>query len=88
MDTHHIKEEVEKNIEKLATLRDEVKLRLHLASLDAKTEWDEKLSPKVFEVEQAAKNITESTRSTAMELVAKMEDFLARLRDSGPHSTH
>ena len=88
MDTHHIKEEVDKNIEKLATLRDEVKVRLHLASLDAKQEWDEKLSPRMFEVEQAAKNVTESTRSTARELVAKMEDFLARLRDSAPHSKH
>lgn len=86
--TQHIKEEVDKNVEKLQTLRDEVKVRLHLASLDAKKEWDETLSPKLFEVEQAAKNITESTRSTANELVAKLEDFLARLRDKEPHSTH
>ena len=88
MDTHQIKEEVDKNIEKLETLRDEVKVRLHLASLDAKKEWDETLSPKLFEVEQAAKNITEGTRSTAKELVAKLEEFLVRLRDKEPHSTH
>ena len=65
-----------------------MKVRLHLASLDAKKEWDETLSPKLLEVERAAKNITESTRSTARELVAKFEDFLARLRDKEPHSTH
>jgi len=88
MNTQDIKEEVDKNIDRLTALRDEVKLKLHLASLEAKTEWDEKLSPKVFEVEQAAKNITESTRSTAQELVAKLEDFLARLRDVAPHSSN
>jgi len=88
MHTHPIKEEVDKNIERLETLRDEVKVRLHLASLDAKKEWDETLSPKLLEVERSAKHITESTRSTAKELVAKLEDFLARLRDKEPHSTH
>jgi hypothetical protein len=62
-----------------------VKVRLHLASLDARQEWDEKLSPRLFEVEQAAKNITESTRSTARELVEKLEDFLARLKANAPH---
>lgn len=76
MDTHIIKEEVDKNIERLVALRDEVKLKLHLASLEAKTEWDEKLSPKVFEVEQAAKNVTETTRETAKDLVSKVEHFL------------
>lgn len=79
MDTQNIKHEVDKNIERLQELRDEVKLKLHLATLDAKTEWDEKLSPKVFEVEQAAKQMTEQTRATAKELVEKVEKFLARL---------
>ncbi len=88
MHTHQIKEEVDRNVERLQTLRDEVKVRIHLASLDAKKEWDEVLSPKLFDVEQSAKNITESTRSTAKELVAKLEDFLARIRDKEPHSTH
>ncbi len=89
MDTHHIKEEVDKSIEKLAVLRDEVKLQLHLASLDAKQEWDETLEPKIFEVEEAAKHVTESTRSTAKELIARLEDFLVRMRESGgPRSTH
>jgi hypothetical protein len=88
MHANQIKEEVDKNIQRLETLRDEVKVRLHLASLDAKKEWDETLSPKLLEVEQTAKSITESGRSAAMELVAKLEDFLARLRDKEPHSTH
>ena len=88
MDTHQIKEEVDKNIQRLETLRDEVKVRLHLASRDAKKEWVETLSPKLLEVEQTAKNITESGRSAAKELVTKLEEFLSRLSDKEPHSTH
>jgi alcohol dehydrogenase class IV len=88
MHTHYIKEEVDKSIAKLMTLRDEVKVQLHLASLDAKKEWDEKLAPKVFEVETSAKNITESTRSTAKELIARLEEFLVHLREKAPPSKH
>src|SRR4051812_11963864 len=95
MDTHQIKEEIDKNIAKLATLRDEVKVKLHLASLDAKQEWDEKLAPRVVEVEQLAANITESSRSTLKELLAKVEDFVVHLKDDrgakgggAPTSTH
>ena len=80
MDTEHIKEEVDKNLEKLRTLRDEVRVQLHLASLDAKQEWDEKLSPKVLELEQAAKEMSESTRARTRELVDRVEKYLANLR--------
>jgi hypothetical protein len=76
MNSDQIKNEVDKNLQRLETLRDEVKLKLHLATLDAKQEWDDKLAPRVVEVEEAAKNITESTRSTLSELVSKIEDFV------------
>ena len=88
MDTHHLKAEVEKNLEKLETLRDEVKLKLHLATLDAKKEWDDKLSPRVLEIQSSAREITESSRSGLNELIARMEDFLARLRDGSNQSNH
>jgi hypothetical protein len=92
MDTHQIKAEVDKNLEKLSAMRDEVKLKIHLASLDAKKEWDEKLAPKVRDMESSAKTMTDQSRSALNELVAKMEQFLVRLRKDGkdrpPHSTH
>ncbi len=88
MDTHQFKVEVEKNLEKLQTLRDEVKLKLHLATLDAKKEWDEKLSPRVVDIERSAKEITESSRSALSELVARLEDFLARLKGGSGKSDH
>lgn len=80
MNTNDIKVEVEKGLSKLSGLADEVKVQLHLASLDAKKEWDDTLSPKLFEVEQSAKALTESSRETVNELVAKVEDFLGRLK--------
>ncbi len=80
MNTDDIKQEFEKGLTKLTELRDEVKIQLHLASLDAKKEWDDTLSPKLFEVEQSAKNFSESSRTTVNDLVAKVEDFLGRIK--------
>lgn len=91
MTTHHPKEEVESSIfDRITTLRDEVKLQLHLASLDAKKEWDEKIEPRVLELEDAAKNFTESSPAAAKvkELVTRIEEFLAGLRSEPPQSTH
>lgn len=76
MNSATIRTEVDKNLQKLETLRDEVKLKLHLATREAKQEWDDKLAPRVLEVEQAAKNITEASRSTLSDLVAKVEGFV------------
>ena len=88
MRTEQIKEEVDKNLERLRTLRDEIRVQLHLASLDAKQEWDEKLAPKLFEVEQSAKEKSEPARMKAKELVDKLEEFLEHLREKMPHSRH
>lgn len=86
MDTHRLKEEIEKKLSHLATLRDEVKVKLHLATLDAKKEWDERLEPRLFEMEQAAKHITEATHGKLSELIGKVEEFLVPLRAKGEHA--
>lgn len=87
MNTDDIKAEVEKGLSKLTGLADEVKVQLHLASLDAKKEWDETLSPKLFEVEQSAKSLGESSRETVNDLVSRVEDFLGRLKPGAKGDT-
>lgn len=87
MDTEQIKAEVDKNVEKLEALKDEARLQAHLASLDAKKEWDEKIEPRLLEAEQAAKSFTESSRTAVKEAITKLEDFLHRLHGKPPHST-
>jgi len=88
----NIKEEVQANVDKILQLRDEAKLQLHLASREARTEWDEKLAPRISEIEDKARAIAESPRSGLSELVHKLEDFLVRLKpgtsETPPHSVH
>ncbi len=81
MDTTNIKAEIEKNFNKLVGLRDDVKVRLHLASLDAKQEWDDKIAPHVLNAETAAKNLSDSSKATVEDAIAKVQSFLGKLRD-------
>ncbi len=59
MQTTELKDELQKGLEHLKSLRDEVRVRLHLAGMDAKDEWN-KLEPHLFDVEQKLKKIRES----------------------------
>lgn len=78
MNTTTIKAEVEKSIEKLVGMRDEVRVRLHLASLDARQEWTT-VAPHVLEAESAAKSLTEASRAKVQDAIAKVEAFLGKL---------
>lgn len=84
-----VKNEVTKGLEKLTTLRDEVKLHIHLASLDAKQEWNDKLEPKINEVSKevssSAQTASDASKAAIHDLVTKVESFYAKLR--GPNAS-
>lgn len=68
------------NLVKLATLRDEIKLHIHLAAMDIKQEWNDKLEPKVLEAEQSARELTDASKHAVQDLVGKLEAFVKRVR--------
>jgi hypothetical protein len=81
-----VKNEVTKGLEKLTTLRDEVKLHLHLASLDAKQEWNDKLEPRINEVQSTAHQVGDASRAAVHDLLTRVEGFYAKLRGAGSAS--
>jgi cob(I)alamin adenosyltransferase len=86
--TADVKNEVSKNLEKLATLRDEAKLHIHLATLDAKQEWAEKLEPRINELQDTAHQLSETSKEKVYDVVKTVEDFVARLRNKPAASRH
>lgn len=74
--TTELKQEVQKTIALLTTLRDEVRVNLHLAGLDARDEWN-KLEPHIIELEKAAEHATEATRTALADLVRRVKAFRA-----------
>jgi DNA repair exonuclease SbcCD ATPase subunit len=74
-----LKNELKKNLSHLQTLRDEVRVRLHLASMDLKDQWN-KLEPHLADVEKKAADATEASRNLLEDAVKKIEKFRASLQ--------
>jgi hypothetical protein len=70
-----IKSTLAKDLERLQTLRDEVRVRLHLASMDAKTEWRKIEDEHLLGVEKAASDVTEASRDLVGKAISKVEAF-------------
>ncbi len=66
----------------LQTLRDEIRVRVHLAGMDAKDSWSE-LEPRLSALEAQAKeasgNAAHALRQTAAELATALKNLRARL---------
>ncbi len=71
--TDEIRTEITKTVNLLRTLRDETKVKVHLAGMDIKTAWNE-LQPKLedaeLNVERAAEHASQATLD-AMKATAK-----------------
>jgi hypothetical protein len=79
--THDLKAEMKKSLELLATLRDEVRVQLHLGGLDAKKRWDD-LQPQLHTVERAAREATDASHKLVSDSVKALEDLRASIRES------
>lgn len=67
--------EVRSDLETLATLRDEIRVRMHLAGMEIKDRWRE-LDKEVYSLEKAASTaLTEATRAALKETITRLEKF-------------
>lgn len=67
-----MKSEMQKNLDLMLTLRDEIRVRLHLAGMEAKDEWN-KLEPKLIEIEKIAHDFTETTATAISDAVFRLK---------------
>ncbi|HKO90883.1 MAG TPA: hypothetical protein VJU61_07020 [Polyangiaceae bacterium] len=77
------KEETKKVVSDLQTLRDEIRLKLHLAGAEGRDAWN-KLEPQLEQFEQKVEATTEAAvgelRSAGTELKANFERLVKSLR--------
>jgi hypothetical protein len=77
------KEETQKVVSDLQTLRDEIRLKVHLAGAEGRDAWN-KLEPQLEQFEQRLESTTEAAieelRSAGTELKANFERLYERLR--------
>ncbi len=75
---NELKKELEKGLSRLQTLRDEVRVRLHLAGMDLKDQWN-KLEPHLEEAEKKAGEVSEDAKNKLADAVKKLEKIRASL---------
>ncbi len=65
-----------RNLERIVALRDDLRVRARLLSMDLKEEWDKKVSPVFFELEEKAKDV-----------LRHLEAFAHRAKEPPPPSS-
>ena len=79
MKREEMKEALRDNLVTLRQLRDEIRLHLHLANMEARDTWI-KLEPRFYEAQKLAEKRTEKSRKAIEEIVQSfrlMRDVLA-----------
>ncbi|WP_242515336.1 hypothetical protein [Sorangium cellulosum] len=76
--TSDLKSDLQKSLEALQTLRDEIRVRLHLAGMEAKDAWG-KLEPTLLDAEKLAEDVSETSRNALRDIVEKVKEFRASL---------
>jgi hypothetical protein len=78
----NLRQEVEDRLSQLRQLRDEVKVYLHLGSMEIKEQWRH-LEPRIQEAEQFSKVLTEASRGVVTDIYTRakaLRDSLAELK--------
>ena len=78
-----IRQQLHDSLQSLRTLRDEIRIDLHLAGMEAKDKW-RALEPHFEEAERFAREVSETSRTALEEIVAKYRAFRESLK--GPQA--
>jgi len=73
-----MKAEIDKTLDQMRTLRDEVRLKVHLAGMDAEDEW-RKLEPQLHAAEKIAEDVTDATKKTLTEAYERLSKLAASM---------
>lgn len=83
--TDKLKDEVRETLDTLTTLRDEIRVQVHLAGMDAKQRWDE-LEQDVERVQRAAMDASEKSLHALRDTLLEFQQTLQASREANRHS--
>lgn len=73
--TSPIQRQIKDSLQNLSALRDEVRLQLHLAGMDAKQNWEEILEPQIESANALAEEATAISQKALEDIVARVKAF-------------
>lgn len=79
-DEERLRANLKTDLEELERLRDEIRVRMHLGGMEAKSAWAE-LEPKVDDLKRRMASEGESAKQASLSLVQDVRVALKRFRD-------
>ncbi len=70
---------IEKALDELETLSDEIRVKIHLAGMDARDTWDKQLEPKLDEARKHANEAKAASKKAIDDTIAAFKSFSASL---------
>jgi len=77
--THELRKNIDDALNDLEQLADEVRVKIHLANMDAKDVWNKKLEPRLDEARKHAVEATVSSKAAVDETVTALREFARSL---------
>lgn len=74
-----LEQSIDKAIDELEAVADQIRVKLHLASMDATTMWNEKLEPRLFEARVHASDAKLASKAAIDDAVKAFEAFARSL---------
>ncbi len=79
----NLKETFDSGLQELKTLRDEIRVKLHLAGQEARAQWETQIEPHVERIEQQIKDVRAETKDTIKDAIERaktaFQEFRSRL---------
>ncbi len=77
-DTNNVRRRLSDSFDELRRMRDQMRLEIHLARMDAKERW-KTLEPRLHRAERFAKDVSQVSRKAMGEISSKLRDLRASL---------
>ncbi len=74
-----IEESLEHALAELESVADEIRVKLHLAGMEATSTWSEKLEPRLFEARVHAREAKDASKAAIDQAVKAFKEFAAAL---------
>lgn len=74
-----VRKSVNRGLDELEVIADEIRVRLHLGGMDAKDAW-KKLEPRLAEAREHAKSASDASKKAFQDIVKSFEDLRAKLK--------
>jgi hypothetical protein len=74
-----IKKQIEETLAELESVADEIRVKLHLAGMDANALWNEKLEPRLLDARKHAREAKDASKAAIDDTIAAFRGFHQKL---------